>query len=651
MAESFTDRARRHRRAEGTNWTPEEELDWLKRHPEDRPAGWEDPEAIAHDLDLIPEVEIVEHHSDDLQPFLDGLDVFDVYQRYVRKPWPRGFSPDKRETQVSCPIPGHNDLDPSCSINGSKGTWHCYGCEIGGDKYDIFAYHNDYAVPGYKHDGSFPKLRRQFAEDFGATVTRTPGGTTVIDLPRSSPPEIVNLPSVEVMDAPPPLALIPDGSEPSPLAPVLRIVANDDPEDPSLTSIQIDWESLLPPDTFMWDWMHACTIDDLPHEYYFFLGMMALAAAVGADVYLEDYLAIKANLFIVLYGKTGAGKSRALRQLKMLLEKVLPYNADAHTESKGSLILPTPGSAEALLDMFDHPIQDASTMAVTHHMPVRGLVSIEEFASFAARASRHGNPMKETLIELHDVFDSTVSYRTRTGGLVKAKAPFCQTVTTTQPKAIHNFMRRSDADSGFMNRFLFAVGTRRVERISYGAVTFDMTDAENRLRDVHTWSLSGHVYTLTDDAFDEWNVFFREKLVPLQEESDESMFSRIDLLLKKFMIIFAVNEKSPRITVEHVRMSMSLFDYIKATSLLFSTDLAHSEAEECSQKVIEIVEKYNDKNGKPCSRRDIIKRMNGKYPLPVVNDVLRLLEQLDLITFKSNTNKHGPATKGYVVEA
>lgn len=645
MPESFADRARRQRRAEGSNWTPEEELDWLRRHPEDQPAGWQDPEGVIHDDDLVPEIEVNERQDDELQPHLDNIDILDAYRKWCGKMEPKVGG--KRESiMISCPIPGHVDKDPSAWINLDKQTWFCGGCQQGGDMYDIFALNRGYA--NYK-GSEFPKMRREMAEDFGVTITRTPGGTTVVNPPDPAPdgPEVIDLPSTEV---PIRMEPIPDGSEASTMAPVLRIVPSEEPEE-EITALQIDWESLLPPDTFMWDWMHACTIDDLPHEYYFFLGMMALAAAVGADVYMLDYLEIKANLFIVLYGKTGAGKSRALRQLKNLLEKVLPYTADEYTETKGTMVLPTPGSAEALLDMFDHPIQDPSTMSVTHHMPVRGLVSIEEFASFAARASRHGNPMKETLIELHDVFDSTVSYRTRTGGLVKAKAPFCQTITTTQPKAIHNFMRRADADSGFMNRFLFAVGIRRVERISYGAVTFDLSDAEDRLRDVHTWSLSGHVYTLTDDALAEWSDFFLDKIVPLQEESDESMFSRIDLLLKKFMIIFAVNEKSPRIAVEHVRMAISLFGYLQATSMMFSTDLAHSESEECAQKVIEIVEKYTDKNGKPCSRRDIIKRLNGKYPLPIVNDVLRLLEQLDLITFKSNTNKHGPATKGYVVEA
>lgn len=36
------------------------------------------------------------------------------------------------EYTCRCPFPGHDDLDPSFSINRKTGLWFCHGCQIGG---------------------------------------------------------------------------------------------------------------------------------------------------------------------------------------------------------------------------------------------------------------------------------------------------------------------------------------------------------------------------------------------------------------------------------------------------------------------------------------------------------------------------------------
>lgn len=39
--------------------------------------------------------------------------------------------------KAECPLPDHEDRNPSASVNESEGKWHCFTCGRGGDGYDI----------------------------------------------------------------------------------------------------------------------------------------------------------------------------------------------------------------------------------------------------------------------------------------------------------------------------------------------------------------------------------------------------------------------------------------------------------------------------------------------------------------------------------
>lgn len=42
-----------------------------------------------------------------------------------------------RHRRVSCPLPGHDDLDPACGVY--ELTWHCFVCDRGGDIFEFAA--------------------------------------------------------------------------------------------------------------------------------------------------------------------------------------------------------------------------------------------------------------------------------------------------------------------------------------------------------------------------------------------------------------------------------------------------------------------------------------------------------------------------------
>lgn len=626
--DSFLERVRR-RKYENGELAPDELAQWYRDHPEDAPDGWLDPATHGSAPDLIPDVgDDPRHEDDELQPYLDGIDILDAYARWCGKMVPKVGN--KRESiKISCPDPNHPDKDPSAWLNLDKQVWTCgrdWG--LGGDKYDLAAWHFGFDVPGYKTDGTFPELRRRMAEDFGYIVKLSPSG------------------KVEVTEP-----------EPEPAAPVVPIptelMDESDVEPPTLQEdVYIDWKEIIPVETFLDEWMTSTTIDDIPHEFYFWMGMAALSAAAGNNVILEDFKPVKGNLFICTYGSSGSGKSRAKGQLDRILKAVMPYRVpDEFSAPTGLKILPAPGSSEALLSLFQHQVLDKTTMKPSDYVPVKGLLTVEEFSSFVAKSARHGNPMKETLIDLYDAHENEISSFSRSGGLVRAHSPYCLMITTTQPKAIHDFMRRSDIYSGFMNRFIFAAGHRRTKRISHGGAMIDLTDAARHLDSVYKWCLmpGGRQMELSGDALTAWDDFYHDQLGPLFDATDNSIFSRMDLTLKKVILLLTVNEKRNAPTAEIVERACKLFPYLKATYSLFSDDVTLDEAEEARQAVMKTVIQYQLKHGKGISRREIVMRLIGKHGMENIGRAIAFLETYDVIEVKQEAGNRGPKSRRYVI--
>lgn len=633
MTSSIIERALARRIEKGEVLDNDDLLKWYTFHPELRPEGWLHPSEVKFDESLIPDVDTERERSDEeleLDRILEGIDILDAFERWG-KPQDGGIKVgSKRESiMVRCPDPTHVDNNPSAFVNLDKQVYNCARCEYGGDKFDVAAFNKGFAVPGYKTNGEFPKLKRDMAEDFGWSFSRSPGGATIMTAP--SPQE----PPVEGDNEDATVTSMPD---------------IDEPLDAPVPNVAIDWERLLPENSFMRSFMEVCTVDDLPHEYYFWLACLAVATAVGHNVYLNDFKKIKPNLYVCIYGGTGSGKSRSTDPFLSVVQESLPWQGDEYTESKGTLILPSPASSEALLHTFIHEILDGTNKF--HKLgQIRGLLRVEEFASFVAKTARPGNPLKETLIELYDVFDRDVTHKSMGGGVMRAHAPFTQMLTTTQPRAIHSFMRRTDAESGFMNRWIFAVGKARRARISYGGVIRDLTGPIALLKDLHLWADAPRGMDLEGDALKVWDEFYHREIGPLLDTTEESMLSRIDLHLKKLILIFTADAKLDQPTAEIVEKVIQLYPYLVQTLSMFSVDVAFDENQEVQQKMIGLIERYTKKAGHGPTRRDLIRTIGKKYTFEQVERALRVLELLGLVELRKHQGKRGPETHRYVVNA
>ena len=566
--------------------------------------------------DLIPELEIEsevgeERYAMDLA--IGGVTVLDAYERWCGKSVPR-MAPGQREgIKVSCPNPEHPDKNPSAWINLDKDVFTCGGCGAGGDKFDIAAWHFGYPVPGYKARGSFPELRRKMAEDIGYTVAMAPAKLAVVP----EPP-------------------VPEAAEKA--APVLTIV----PREPEADVPAIDWRAIVPPGTFLYDWMALTSRDDLPEEYYFWLGLQALGFACGNDVRLMDSPAVKTNLFVCLYGPSGIGKTRSIHALMELLDLALPYDHD-DPECTGTYLLPTPGSAEALIDCFAKARLDSVTLQPIGWSPVRGLIRFDELSNLVGKATRSGSVMKPTLMEMYDGY-RPVETNSRGSGMRKAEGYFASAITTTQPGAIRELLMQTDSESGFINRWIFAVGPAK-PLVDYGREPLNVQRLVTSLRLVRGWAAAGHDLVLDGDARQTWKTFFDAKIAPVRSNPDAgSLFTRIDLTLKKVIALFCANEMTDP-TADLVGRATSLHDYLKTAYSMLVTEIGIGLFEDCRMMLGRLIRNIENETGHPPSIREINRSVARRYPRDLVLKVLKVMEEMNEVRVTEAVNKRGPATK------
>lgn len=595
------------------------------------------------DADLIPDIPTSPRDpiDEEIDALLDAVTIDDAYVRWCGKMQPK-IGRKRESVMVSCPRPEHKDAHPSAWLNLDSGLWYCGGCAEGGDKYDIAAWHFNYDVPGYKND-SFPQLRRDMAEDLGLAVRRTTSGEKyLVDVVETVEESPVGSESPEIPPSSTPTQQDDDSDEESSNVAKLHAVP-DHLSDSVLTMPAIAWEELVPEGTFLRQYLKATSEDDSPEEFHFWNGITCVALAAGHDAVLLDKTPVHANLFVCLYGTSGSGKSRSTNPMQRLLRKALPYS---HTDldSTGVYITPVPGSAEALIDSFTKEIHGEDPKEIIGYAGVRGLVRFDELASLTNRANRNGSVLKSTLQELYDSY-GPVEIKSRTAGVARAENHFCCVITTTQPGAVRDLLVQADADSGFINRIVFAAGPKK-PRIPYGGTPIDIDALVQPLQRLRQWSISKKPRLVIEgEALDLFSDFFRRKIEPHQDDHERSLMTRVDLTLKKIILLFCINEESDP-TADLVTRALRLYDYLEGTYRMLSEEIGVGQFEDCRLQLGKAIRRLEKETGGAVPTRLINRVMPRRYQRDLLLRVLHNMEEMgEIRCIEQRTSNRGPSAK------
>lgn len=581
------------------------------------------------DSDLVPESEFVPNpESLEIDGVLAGVDIIDAYTRWCGKSEVRPGN--RREgVKVSCPNPEHPDKHPSAWLNldkGDGGVGHCGSCGIGFDKYDIYAWGHGLPVPEYKT--KFNDVKKSMAIDLGYTVTISAGAVT-ITAPESEP-DFESAASV--------IDLFPSKEE-------LADMAADDFEPPFF-----NWRDLpaVKPDTFLHTWMAITSEAEEPEEYYFWLGLEALGLAVSNNITLRSTRPYRANLMVCLVGPPAVGKSTAISTLTTLLRKTLPFKREIG--NAGVLLTSNVASGEALIDTLSVEIEDPVTKEKTQ-LPVRALVGDSEMAALVARAGRAGNPLKETMQQFMDFTDPVESH-SRTSGHRRVDDHFVSFITATQHERIEDLLRHKDEASGFISRWLFVYGTPK-KRSPRRTDDIDISACIDILQKVRAWAGMPRSVDFHDEISKlRWDRFFTTRLDPVVVGAKSAALARLDLMCRKILLLFAINDKSTSVLVEHIQSLEMLFPYmLKGYGVVHDAVMTDPLAK-LMDRIEMFVGRYHTKQSVWPTRRDISRGFpknvkDSQYAIDILVKDGRLVE----VTSKPAKGAGRPTTRYRLAES
>jgi hypothetical protein len=578
----------------------------------------------------------------ELDRVIGNLDIVDIYNRWSGKTQVKAGN-RKESIKCSCPNPAHPDKNPSAWMNREKRTGYCSGCNEGFDLWDIAAYRFGYPVPGYKTDKKlFRQLRDSIATDLGYAKYVTAGKVSY-SKQADATPTTAPTPDPNPTDA---STNEQSGDDQTSNVVALHIVPDPDPGDtgPPIKISALDWRPLVPEGTFLDAWMREATKDTCPEEFHFFTGLMAVGAAVGRNRTLQDIPEVVPNLYVCLVGKSGTGKSRAKRHLREVLHLALPWDENIPFPTGTKTM--SPGSGENLIKEFQHEEGDPyNPQAPKKPWPVRGYVEFDEMATLIAKGQRVGSSLKTALMELYDA-PRVLANSTNTGGRVVADRPFGLVITTTQNRSIRGVLTAGDDAAGFVNRWAFIVGPPKPP-VSINTQQLDFDEAVTKLKSIHVWASNHVALTFTPTAFTLFDNFILHKVIPAKDKAEDNsdIFNRMDLLLKKVLVLLACNEKKNVIDDDVVRRMMLMYPYLCEVYGVVDMHMAESIAGEMAEIIHKAILAFYNRNHRFPTAREIAQRLPaGKRDIEKLNKTLKLMCELGVISKEEIQGKRGPAT-------
>jgi hypothetical protein len=634
------------------------------------------PRKVVFDDDLIPDPGSPDRERDDgLDTYLDDVGIVAAYNRWAGK-GTVDAGVKVESIKVRCPNPLHEDNHPSAWLNtqrGPGGVGVCRACgDLGFDKFTIFAWNKGLTPPGHPIGTEFPAVRRAMAQELGATVMES-GGKSFVVGPDPAASEVAPgddgdrgtapVESVSTEGAGGGVGMAGDTPDP-PRHPLLEKMASHDPLHVSYDSAEIksesvpddrpegvetpdplpesdsdgptatvhsiktgkaigwepppdaptiDWEAMVQPGTFLYEWMDGLTArTDIPHEYILFNGLVALGAVVKRNVYFAESRFVYPNLMVILFGDTSSGKSRSFDPLVKILRDVDPYVDDDMTlPPHGTKYIGSFGSGEALINGVRKDLLDPTTKVPVETVGVSALSKMEEFSLTMALARRSGSTFKEYLMSIYDT--GSASHTSLASGDLSVTGAYLQVISTTQPDAVYEFLRASDAFSGFLNRWVMVSGPNRNGKpLSIQPPLPDLSIQAALLTDVRDWASSGRRMMLEGEPFEEWDRFYAGGLERVQAEGSP-LLARWDLTLKKIILLLTANEMLDQPSVEIVRaVTEHVFPYMRNVYAHFGEKMADNDRERVFEDAIKYVESHHKRHKAWPTVRDMKKSSVGK---------------------------------------
>jgi hypothetical protein len=129
----------------------------------------------------------------------------------------------------------------------------------------------------------------------------------------------------------------------------------------------------------------------------------------------------------------------------------------------------------------------------------------------------------------------------------------------------------------------------------------------------------------TDDGEKAWDTFFHGELHQARIRTDMSIIQRLDLMLKKLFLLFAINENSATVTESIVNRVISLFPHLLETYGVVESKISATEEGDDTDRVLRHIHRLTNSTRGPTARElyNVMKNKNNS-----TTKIRKLLENL-----------------------
>lgn len=219
---------------------------------------------------------------------------------------------------------------------------------------------------------------------------------------------------------------------------------------------------------------------------------------------------------------------------------------------------------------------------------VRVLWNVDEMSGFLSKATRNGSSLEQTIMQLYDcppVMQQILAREVRF-----ASEPFGCFLSTTQPAAIGKYLNMQHVVTGFLNRWMPVFGTPKPRQwLDRASINFAPPVASyNGVW--NGWARRERAVAWERAAALGWERFALSEIEPMLSDDEDdaysNIYSRIELLLRKLMLCFCINEQCDTITPDILRRVLEMYPYIKACYDKLTGRVADDDLSRCMDRII-----------------------------------------------------------------
>lgn len=373
-------------------------------------------------------------------------------------------------------------------------------------------------------------------------------------------------PKEETKPEPKPIPPPPEPEEPEPIGP--RIVQRY-PHD-------LNW---------LTDYTYYNSNNEAPKRFHVFSGLACLASAISRKVWIEQgYFTHYPNLYVVMVGPPGDGKSTALDVAKEFIRKMgtVPLAADSMT-------------TQSLMRRMS---EEGSPCHKSVKLPGQGIVEYSPITIFAGELiSFISMDPYGWITFLTTVYHEKVhEVGTKNKGDDLIKGPYLTLLGCLTPETSANLLQQKIVSSGMARRTIWVWSSGRTEPQPFPVITDSQTEA---LRRCYAWAmhLAKNVkgaFTWTQETIDfygPWYIHLQKNLHKFATPSTTGYFKSKHVQLLKLTMLLSLSESDALVLeLRHMRLALSILEEVEPDMEKVFSGQGRNQEAAVAAKLMQLVE-------------------------------------------------------------